>query len=199
MIQHLDRRLGDEAFSFLKARGFNRRIIEGALSPFLREHKKGALRASKMIQESVALLQDRGSTVRTRPLTVSPAFHKRSCLRRPRSRQDGAITAISQAVDGWLRGALSGGRVAILADQAMEEWLKAICSVSAKSRMGFTDTLDSALRKGLATRMEAYRLRTYHRARNRVQHRGGRITERTLVNMLDYYVKRMDKRIAHTA
>jgi hypothetical protein len=199
MIQHLDRRLGNEVFSFLKGRGFNRRILDGVLSPFLREHKKGALRAAQAIQESTALLQSRGATVRTRPLTVSAAFHKRSWLRRPRSREDRAVAAISQAIDGWLRGVLSRERVAILADQTMEEWLKAICIVPEKSRMGFVDVLKTALGNDLVTQMEAYRLRTYHRIRNRVQHRGGRLSEGTLMNMLDYYVKRMNNRIGNAS
>jgi hypothetical protein len=76
-----------------------------------------------------------------------------------------AIRTLSRALSGWSSGGLTPGDVAVLCDQAMEDWLKARLGISAWSAKTFAQLLASAEEAELLANAEATGLERQHRQR----------------------------------
>ncbi len=100
-----------------------------------------------------------------------------------------AIRVLSRALSGWSAGSLSAQDVAVLCDQAMEDWLKTRLRRSPWSAPGLPALIDAALGAALLTRAEASRLRALHglgAAR--------KISRRRIERALEFFLRLLEKR-----
>jgi hypothetical protein len=192
MIQHLDRRLGNEILAYLRAHGFNRSVFNSTILPFLIAHKGNVDDAADNLFRSVTLLEKNGAVVQTSPLSVSAGIQRISRIRRPRQPTHRAVKSLLSALDGWAQSLTTREQTVIAADQAIESWIKARCGLPVDSRKGMGDVLEVAVQRRIINKRQKARVLRYHRLRNKVQHRGRRVTTDTLVNMLDNHLKLID-------
>jgi hypothetical protein len=102
-----------------------------------------------------------------------------------------AIRVLSRALSGWSAGNLSPGDVAVLCDQAMEDWLKARLRRSPWSAPGLPALVDAAFGAALLTREEAARLHTIHGLRSA---RKNKISRRNIERALEFCLHLLEKR-----
>lgn len=122
------------------------------------------------------------------PLAVSTTLSNKALSSGKKARESQVYKQIISAIDSWFSGSLSKKEVMILCDQAMEDWLKLKLSLPNASRKGFVDVLNEASNSGAISKMERYKLLRFHKARNRVQHRGGTIRSQTVNSMFKFYL-----------
>lgn len=186
-IQHLQRQLPEGALQFLRVVGKPSIFWEHVLKPFLRSNEKGVGRITEMIFRLTKLF---GET--PVPLAISTRLIAKAKVKRNSSREGRAIGAVIIAMDGWLTGSFSPEQAVILADHAMENWLKARLLVPTSSGANFPAILQLARQNGLISGSEAFRLRRLHLTRNRIQHQGGRVRQRAVLSMFSYCTRVMD-------
>ena len=102
-----------------------------------------------------------------------------------------AIRVLSRALSGWSAGNLSAGDVAVLCDQAMEDWLKARLRRSPWSAPGVPALIDAALGSALLTREEAARLRAIH---GLSLPRKSKVSRRSIERALEFFLHLLEKR-----
>ncbi|HEX6440480.1 MAG TPA: hypothetical protein VF182_25400 [Candidatus Binatia bacterium] len=79
-----------------------------------------------------------------------------------------AIRMLSRALNGYSSGNLSGRDVAVLCDQAIEDWLKAKCKFSPWSMRSLPELLVMAVQARWISRLEAVRLQKLHNTRESI-------------------------------
>jgi hypothetical protein len=102
-----------------------------------------------------------------------------------------AIRLLSRALSGWSAGSLSAQDVAVLCDQAMEDWLMARLRRSPWSAPGLPALIDAALGAALLTREEAARLRAIHSLRSA---QNSKISRRSIERALEFFLHLLEKR-----
>ena len=102
-----------------------------------------------------------------------------------------AIRVLSRGLSGWSAGNLSARDVAVLCDQALEDWLKARLHRSPWSAPGLPALIDSALGAALVTRAEAARLRTIHGLSSP---RKSKVSRRSIERALEFFLHLLEKR-----
>lgn len=127
------------------------------------------------------------------PFAISNCLIKIARKTRKVTRETKVIRGIISTIDNWFSGYLDKNEVVILLDQYMEDWLKTRLSLPKNSRKGFIDGLNEAFNKGLITKREKYRLKCFHNMRNKVQHRGGNVQDKTVYSMISYCIRMLDK------
>jgi len=188
-IQYLDRRIAREAARYAMASGKPKTLQKHVLAPFMEGQRQG-------VQNITNLVFDVSNHLGAEPakLSISTDLSQRAAPTKSRTRVDKGIKTIIRAIDGWITGDLSDENAVILCDQGVEDWLKSRLKLPASSRDGFHTVVDKAVDKGIINRMEAYRLRRFHKTRNRVQHRGGRVRPKTVFSMLSYCSRLIDQK-----
>ena len=101
------------------------------------------------------------------------------------------IRLLSRALSGWSAGNLSARDVAVLCDQAMEDWLKARLRRSPWSAPGLPALIDAALGATLLTREEAARLRAIHGLSSP---RKRKISRQSIERALEFFLHLLEKR-----
>lgn len=127
------------------------------------------------------------------PFAVSNALANKARSSGKKARESQVSKEIIWAIDNWHLGKISKKEAVILCDQAMEDWLKFKLSLPKTSRKGFVDVLNEAGDLEIISKMERYKLLRFHKARNRVQHRGGTIKSQTVNSMLKFYLDLLNK------
>lgn len=102
-----------------------------------------------------------------------------------------AIRVLSRALSGWSAGNLSARDVAVLCDQAMEDWLKTRLRRSPWSAPAVPALIDAALGATLLTREEALRLRSIHRL---TSPRKTKIARPSIERALEFCLHLLEKR-----
>lgn len=186
-IQHLHRRLIHDALQYA-VMSDKAKIMGKILPKFVVAYKEGVCHITDEVFEVASMF---GSDAAHLIVSKELLARAEGC----RTRLNKSIQTIVQAMDNWAIGELSGENTVILCDQGIEDCLKALLELPSSSRDGFRDVLDKALKKGIISRMEEYRLRRFHETRNRVQHRGGRVRSETVLSMLSYCFRLVDQKL----
>ncbi len=193
-IQHLYRRLVGEVARYAMMNDQTSEMRKYILPKFILAHRESVYQITDDISRLSDMLESYNFVDVTPLSDLSVSKNLLARAEGRRTRLNRAIQTIIQTMDKWSVAELSGEDAVILCDQGMENWLKALMEVPLSSRDGFRDVLDKAIGKGIISRMEAYRLRRFHKTRNRVQHRGGRVRPKTLFSMLSYCSKLVDQK-----
>ena len=101
------------------------------------------------------------------------------------------IRVLSRALSGWSAGNLPARDVAVLCDQAMEDWLKARLRRSPWSAPGLPALIDAALDAALVTPEEAARLRAMHDLTSAGK---SKISRRSIERALEFFLHLLEKR-----
>ncbi len=182
-MQHLHRELPEIIIFYLQFSAHKQSNQKKVLTEFFYANQKGVTGITQMIFNTSNQINGRP----TGP-TITNDLRNRIEGANPRKREMKAIKNIITALDRWLLKKISNEQCMILCDQAIEDWLKGRLRAAKTDRRNFNVLRDDAVANNLITKMESYRLKRFHVARNKVQHRGGKASVRILPRMIDYYL-----------
>jgi hypothetical protein len=160
-----------------------------SLALFLRANAAGLKGITEMVFRTAADFRAQPA-----PLSVSVALNKAALQQRHRRQEYRAGQRLLGALDAMVAGRSSPEDTLILCDQVVEGWLRHKLGTSVPPRAHHPVLLQEALGQKIISRGAGARLRRYHRARNNVQHRGGRTRRSTVLNMIDVAIRVMEQR-----
>jgi hypothetical protein len=198
MLQFLDRQLSQEAIRFLRIFVNPLQLTQECVWPFLKEYHEGVHYLSDQMFQLLSWVKDKAPQLpelhklQTADLIVSPESSKIGTAQPVRGHEERAKQSVVRVIDGWLSGQIRESDAIILCDQAIEDWLKGRLRLPKTSRAGFQEVTRIAEDEEIITKMQAYRLKRFHKARNRIQHRGGEVKATTVVSFLDYTARLFD-------
>jgi hypothetical protein len=198
ILQFLDRQLSQEAVRFLRIYVNPLQLAHNCVWPFLNEYHEGVHYLSDQMFQLLSWVKDNAPQLpelhklQTAELIISPESSKLGTSQSARGREERAKQSVVRVIDGWLSGQIRENDAIILCDQAIEDWLKGQLGLPKTSRAGFQEVTRIAQEERLITKMQAYRLKRFHKARNRIQHRGGAVKSTTVVSFLDYAIRLFD-------
>ena len=198
ILQFLDRQLSQEAIRFLRIYVNPLQLAHECVWPFLNEYHEGVHYLSDQMFQLLSWVKDKAPQLpelhklQTSDLIVSPESSKRGAAQSVRGYEERAKQSVVRIIDGWLSGQIRQNDAIILCDQAIEDWLKGRLQLPKTSRAGFQEVTRIAQSQKLITKMQAYRLKRFHKARNRIQHRGGSVKATTVVSFLHYAARLFD-------
>jgi hypothetical protein len=170
-MQQFARELPELAITFCRIRRSTGRRALRLLRTFLRRNASALKEMTKSVYQVSSFF---GGSPPQLSISVplAAAAKSRDLSRRERS----AVRQIIDCIEGLMSGRLRYGQGLMLSDQAAEDWVKARLPNPPRY---FPASVDRAVAEGILSRAEAYRLRRYHSARNRAQHRAAVAVKRT--------------------
>ena len=103
-----------------------------------------------------------------------------------------AIRTLSRALNGWSSGSLARRDVAVLCDQAMQDWLHARLKCSSWSFPGMPALLSQGRREGFIAPGDEIRLQDVHGLRT-LADRQAEITEAEVEAALEFCIRLVEK------
>lgn len=192
-IQYVSRILPRVLDAYLIFNSYKKDIVNNIVIPFFEANQEGVYKITEDIFELTKKLNAHNISATPNNFAISNYLLKIVNRTRNTNRMNKVIRGIIFTIYDWFSGYLDKNRVIVLLDKYMEDWLKIRLSLPKNSRKGFQDALNEAYDKGLITKMEKYRLKRFHDARNRVYHRGGTVKNKTVYSMVSYYIRIIDK------
>lgn len=194
-MQNLEREITNQLLPYSRAITDPQTVLRDVIIPSLRANRQGVKRITGLLHLFADQIKEsRLPKPVMSPLSAGPAVRDFALQRRPKTAGQQCAKAIIKTVDQWLSHGLPIKDAVILCDQSMEEFLKAELRLPQRSGKGFNEVTNDAAKVGLVTRQEAYRLRRFHRTRNRLQHRGGRVQSETAVSMFDFILALLNRK-----
>jgi len=192
-MQTLDKGIGRISLTYIRALGRPLALSDRVVLPCLKANREGVRGITDLISEDVRTFRRMGFTAAQSAFSVSSEVQEKANLIEPVNRLDRAVKTIVELKVAWFSEGEPNERVVILADQAMEDLLKARLGLPERTSRGFGAVVELAKENGLLSPWEAYRLRRFHKTRNRAQHRGGRVVDSTVRSMLELYIRLLNK------
>lgn len=188
-MQYVSRILPRVIDIYLLFNTYKKDVVNNIIIPFVEANQEGVYK----ITDGVFEIAEKVFNSKPNPFAISNCLIKIARRTRKVNRMSKIIRGIISTIDNWFSGYLDKNGVIILLDQYMEDWLKTRLSLPENSRKGFIDGLNEAFNKGLITKRERYRLKCLHNIRNKVQHRGGNVQNKTVYSMISYCIRILDK------
>ena len=188
-MQRLQRQLPEYYLPYVLGRNGPTKTAVKVISRYITENGVGVARITNVVFDLARQLESSPSR-----LSFSPKVMIRAGLERARMPEDRVVKGLVGTIDGWLSDRLSNEQTLIACDQAMENWLKVRLALPATDRSHFPALLSQAIQASHLTRTEGHRLSIYHRSRNRVQHRSGKVKRETVRQMLEFVVSLVNER-----
>jgi len=158
-----------------------RQVLAEVLLPLIEANAKGV----RMITGAIFELADLAGGVAT---SLARDHRLTEATRRhlvPRCLRDAART-FDEALRDYRVRRRQPKDALIAFDHSFEIALKEACAIPRRPRCDYPQVLEKAVQSGVLTKREAYRLRLFHRARNRCQHEGRPAYSRTVTRFAEY-------------
>jgi len=187
-MQHLAGDLPNLSFYFLRAEGRYGDIARQVIVKFLLANRKSVHGLTRGVFEIAGMFGGR-----PQEFVLSNAVMGAARSRKVGYRERASLGNMIHCVRNWRAGDLPDGEAVVLCDQALEQWIKARLHLS---RASFQEAIKEATVRRLVSPREAWRLRLFHRTRNRVQHEGERVRRRSVFSMLAFVAHFLNVRYA---
>jgi len=189
-MQHLHRILPEKIANYLHLVDTKARNV---LFAFLKADKKGVEGITELIYGVTKQIQPVDLTARPSGQVLPSSLFEKICFGNSRKIDIKAIQSVITSLDNWILRRISNEQAMILSDQGVENWLKVMLKFAKNNRDRYPKIINYALSKGIITKMDAYRLKRFHKTRNGAQHRGKKVSMKTLSSAFCYYTNLFSK------